>query len=109
MQRHEALAILDVSAAASLPEIRAAYRVKVKEAHPDVGGTAEMFERVTAAYQLLAQQAPDDGAEPEPMQEPPNYAGGSSKRNPAPDLAAFGPVSDPLIRTDKASISRLKT
>lgn len=111
MQRKEALALLGVAATASLREIRVAYRIKAKESHPDVGGTADMFDRITVAYQLLIELAEDDRSSGDSHP-------GESRSNPSserptkaaedPSLAAFGPVDDPLIRTDQASISRLK-
>jgi hypothetical protein len=48
--------ILGVAFGASADQIRAAYRVAAKRAHPDMGGSSEAFRRVrSAADQLLAE------------------------------------------------------
>lgn len=47
--------ILGIDADASDEEIVAAYRQRVKEAHPDQGGSAAEFQRVRAAYEELQQ------------------------------------------------------
>ncbi|MXR40384.1 DnaJ domain-containing protein [Halobaculum sp. WSA2] len=44
-------AVLGVEADADDTEIERAYRRRVKEAHPDRGGSAEEFQRVRAAYE----------------------------------------------------------
>ena len=46
--------ILGVSPEASMAELRAAYRAKVKEVHPDTGGTNEAFSEVVLAYEILS-------------------------------------------------------
>jgi hypothetical protein len=45
-----AFAILGVPRGATLPEIKHAYREKVKEVHPDHGGDREDFQQVREAY-----------------------------------------------------------
>jgi hypothetical protein len=45
-----AFAILGVPRGASLPEVKRAYRRKVKEVHPDHGGDREEFQQVREAY-----------------------------------------------------------
>jgi len=45
--------ILGVSPAASSEDIRWAYRSKVKEVHPDVGGSSAAFGEVVLAYEIL--------------------------------------------------------
>ncbi|WP_436925148.1 J domain-containing protein [Halosimplex amylolyticum] len=45
-----AFAELGVPASASLDEVKAAYRRKVKEVHPDQGGDEDEFKRVREAY-----------------------------------------------------------
>jgi len=52
----DAFETLGVSRGASDVELKAAYRERVKEAHPDHGGDQETFERVREAY-AAAQQA----------------------------------------------------
>jgi curved DNA-binding protein CbpA len=46
--------VLGVETTASDSDIRAAYRKKVKETHPDVGGSAEAFDTVQKAYEILS-------------------------------------------------------
>jgi hypothetical protein len=53
MKLSEALSVLGVPHASSQDEIRAAYKKKVLEVHPDHGGTAQDFIRVRAAYEIL--------------------------------------------------------
>lgn len=67
--------ILQVDPDAADAEIERAYRERVKEAHPDHGGTAEEFQRVRSAYEVVATDAradPDDYAaepdDPEPAE-----------------------------------------
>nr|WP_244605501.1 J domain-containing protein [Halorussus marinus] len=48
--REAAFAVLGVSPGASAPEVKRAYREKVKEVHPDHGGDRERFQRVREAY-----------------------------------------------------------
>ena len=48
-------AALGVGFGATPDEIRAAYRAKARETHPDRGGSADTFGRVQAAYRLLRQ------------------------------------------------------
>jgi hypothetical protein len=52
-----ARAQLGVSADADSEEIRAAYRRRVKETHPDQGGDEEEFKRVREAYATAKQRA----------------------------------------------------
>jgi len=52
-QRVEALGILELAWGASPAAVKAAHRRLVKVHHPDMGGDAEAFRRVNAAYQLL--------------------------------------------------------
>jgi hypothetical protein len=52
-QRAEALIVLELSHGASLAAVKAAHRRLVKCHHPDMGGDAEAFRRINAAYQLL--------------------------------------------------------
>ncbi|MEB3256574.1 MAG: DnaJ domain-containing protein [Synechococcaceae cyanobacterium] len=51
--RHADLAILGLGPEASLREVKAAHRRLVKRHHPDVGGDAETFRRIDAAYRRL--------------------------------------------------------
>lgn len=51
----EAFDTLGVSRGASDAELKAAYRERVKDAHPDHGGDQETFERVREAYAAVQQ------------------------------------------------------
>ena len=48
--------ILDVTVASGLDEAQAAYRRKVKEAHPDCGGSPEQFAQVQNAWEAARQE-----------------------------------------------------
>ena len=52
-----ALAELGVSSEADIEEIRAAYRRRVKETHPDQGGDEDEFKRVREAYATAKRRA----------------------------------------------------
>jgi hypothetical protein len=45
--------VLDVGSSATEAEIKSAYRLAAKGAHPDAGGTAQAMERVNEAYAVL--------------------------------------------------------
>lgn len=51
----DAFELLGVPADASDDEVKAAYRERVKESHPDHGGDRETFERVREAYATATQ------------------------------------------------------
>lgn len=53
MAPERARSILDLDATADQEALRSAYRRKVKQTHPDRGGDAEAFKRVTEAYETL--------------------------------------------------------
>ncbi|HIV57706.1 MAG TPA: J domain-containing protein [Candidatus Stackebrandtia faecavium] len=46
--------ILQISPAAQLPEIRQAYRRRVRDTHPDAGGDPEQFHAIQEAYEILS-------------------------------------------------------
>jgi molecular chaperone DnaJ len=49
--------ILGVSENSSQADIKAAYRKKAKECHPDAGGDENAFKEVSAAYEVLSDEA----------------------------------------------------
>jgi DnaJ domain len=74
MTLSEAYHILGLAADAKPAEVKAAYRRRVTEAHPDQGGSAAEFIRVRAAYEILlaflAQTAPEAAWEGAPEEAP---------------------------------------
>lgn len=65
--------VLGVSPDDDLDTVKTAYRARVKDAHPDQGGSARAFRRVTAAYRAITSDdwsprtddpSPDDVSEP---------------------------------------------
>lgn len=46
--------ILEISVSATTSEIKKAYRNKAKQHHPDKGGNAEEFKKVSGAYEILS-------------------------------------------------------
>ena len=49
--------VLDLPPTASREEIRSAYRERIKEAHPDLGGDEASFRRIRDAYATVADDA----------------------------------------------------
>lgn len=56
MSLEHARQLMGVTEAATIAEIRRAFRLKAKQAHPDRGGDAERFREVVEAYHLLQRQ-----------------------------------------------------
>lgn len=52
-----AYAVLGLPPGADEEAVEAAYRERIKEVHPDQGGTAEAFRRVQEAYETLSERA----------------------------------------------------
>ncbi|WP_460918232.1 DnaJ domain-containing protein [Salinarchaeum chitinilyticum] len=57
MSRDRARGVLGVRSDADADAVRDAYREKVKETHPDRGGSTESFKRVNEAYETLSGSA----------------------------------------------------
>ncbi|MFB6169600.1 MAG: J domain-containing protein [Haloarculaceae archaeon] len=57
--RVAAFSILGVTEGATIEEVKAAYRRKVKEVHPDHGGDPDDFKRVREAYTTARKHAAD--------------------------------------------------
>jgi hypothetical protein len=56
MSASEARALLGVSEAATLKEVREAHRRLISRVHPDAGGSAELATRVNAARDRLVEE-----------------------------------------------------
>ena len=89
MTLSEAYHVLGLAADATPAEVKAAYRRRVTEAHPDQGGSAAEFIKVRAAYEILlafleqtAPEATREGA----RREPPRRL--RRKRSPSPRTCA---------------------
>jgi curved DNA-binding protein CbpA len=50
-------AVLGVTATASRDEIRSAYRLRVRDAHPDRGGDPDQFALIAEAWEVLGNDA----------------------------------------------------
>jgi hypothetical protein len=57
VRREEARALLGVGPAATAEDIERAFRARVRTAHPDRGGDAELFRRLVTARTTLARAA----------------------------------------------------
>jgi hypothetical protein len=66
----DAMALLGVSADFSKDDVLAAFRREAKKAHPDVGGTAEMFDQLVKARDRLLASIGTSA----PAPKPPTYA-----------------------------------
>ncbi|MET0294969.1 MAG: DnaJ C-terminal domain-containing protein [Phenylobacterium sp.] len=88
MNLDRARQLIGVSASASTPEIRRAFRVAVKAAHPDRGGSAEAFREVVEAYHLL-QRTP---GKPRPAKAARSWSARESKTELviSPEVAVLG-------------------
>lgn len=63
--------LLGVATDADDDAVEAAYRARIKDAHPDHGGTVHEFLRVRAAYQAIRSgEAPRDASDPTPTWDP---------------------------------------
>lgn len=120
--------VLRVPVTASEKEIKVAYRKAARKAHPDHGGDAEMFRRVTLAYETLIdprrraeydrRYASGRAGQPRPGDytgtQPPAYAASTAakrtqpQRNTAGDPAVYVPSFDdpnevPLLSRSEAA------
>jgi ferredoxin len=87
--------VLGVDPDADEEEIVAAYRRRVKETHPDRGGSTAAFKAVQEAYERIREGAdgeipePEPDPEPEPEPEPTPWTGGArADPEPEPDADA---------------------
>ncbi|MFW5957489.1 MAG: ferredoxin Fer [Natronomonas sp.] len=55
--------VLSVSSDADDEELESAYRQRIKETHPDLGGSVEAFLRVKTAYETILEQRAGSGRE----------------------------------------------
>jgi hypothetical protein len=70
MSLAEAIALLGVAIDYTLAEVASAFRKAVKQAHPDAGGTAEMFHKLVEARDRLLAALGTSAPQP----KPPTYA-----------------------------------
>ena len=66
--------VLDLDRGADEAEIERAYRERVKEAHPDQGGSVAAFRRVRDAYETITTQELDHTIDPTESQERTHWA-----------------------------------
>jgi hypothetical protein len=71
----EAMALLGVPADYAKDDVIAAFRREVKKAHPDLGGTAEMFQRLVEARDRLLVSLGTSARAPRPPTYAPKGAG----------------------------------
>lgn len=93
MDRATAAALLGVAPDADPDEVRRAYRVWVRIAHPDAGGDPEHFARVSQARSVLLEAAPQ---------------GPSASVPPASWSVGNGPIQEPpaVVRASLSSVIR---
>ena len=48
--------VLGLHSGASMPIVKAAYRARARETHPDIGGDAEEFKKVQEAYERICKE-----------------------------------------------------
>lgn len=60
MDRHEAYRVLEIRPPFSEQQLKSAFRTKVKQAHPDHGGSSEQFQKVKMSFDVLFPDAGKD-------------------------------------------------
>lgn len=65
MRRADAYAALGLDGTADIEEVKSAWRMVAKSAHPDAGGDSEQFIRMHTAYQILTGEMQADSGEAE--------------------------------------------
>jgi ferredoxin len=94
--------VLDVARDADEDEIQRAYRERVKEAHPDHGGSAREFQRVRAAYEELK-----DGAHLEPAEDEDEAVGAAERATPRDPVDTGADGSETRERLDRSRVEYL--
>lgn len=88
--------VLDVGRNSTEEEIQESYREKVKEVHPDTGGSVEDFRRVQKAYEILTEESNDE-----------DVTGLSEIIYPARvDFIDYEYLSDNNLRADRSAFER---
>jgi curved DNA-binding protein CbpA len=86
--------VLGVTAAATMEELRRAYRRRLRETHPDTGGEAVEFHAVQVAWELIGtpedRAAFDGSAAPTESPRAAGFASGSSAHSTRPTGAGTG-------------------
>lgn len=88
--------VLDLDRDADADEIEQAYRERVKQAHPDQGGSAAEFRRVRDAYQAIASGEDTEIERAEPEQ---SSHRARERATPPDEPAEDQPTADPTERT----------
>lgn len=108
--------ILGVPVDADEDQIRAAYRRLVKQLHPDVGGSAAVFDIVREAYEVLSNPTRRDpfnsaaaGAGPAQREsEPPPSASRSGSNRPDRETPEADPMTEPSKKSPTSMPPRRK-
>lgn len=88
--------VLDVSRNSTEEQIQESYREKVKEVHPDAGGSVEDFRKVQKAYEILIEESDEE-----------DVTGLSEIIYPARvDFIHYGYVSDNNLDADRSVFDR---
>jgi hypothetical protein len=92
--------ILELTAGATLDQVKAAYRRLAPQVHPDLGGSHELFRQVREAYVTLTRDLSRDQA------KGPSYPG-APPRHTVPALGRAGtPVRDQRTKWVKALLAQ---
>jgi ferredoxin len=89
--------VLDLDRGADEAEIERAYRERVKEAHPDQGGSAAEFRRVRDAYETIASGEVETAIEPGETEASSHRA--RERAEPPEESTADPPRDEPTERT----------
>jgi len=89
--------VLDLDGGADADEIERAYRERVKQAHPDQGGSAAEFRRVRNAYETLT--SGEAGTEIDPVEATGGSHGARERAEPPDESTVDSQPDEPTERT----------